>query len=57
MTKTNISIAVNIVNQFFNYPCNRHWDAWDWILNSPRKGLTYENRGHVDIMANINADS
>ena len=60
ITRLDISFAVSVVSQFFNSPCDSHWDVVVWILRyikgSSGRGLIYENRGHKDIVAYTNVD-
>ena len=54
ITCLDISFVVNVVSQFLNSPHEGHWNAVICILKyvkgAPRKGLIYEDKGHIEIV-------
>lgn len=54
ITRLNISSVVSVVSQFLQDPCKDHWDAVICILRYIKRasgqGLSYEDKGHTDIV-------
>ena len=59
-TRPDIAFAVSMVSQYMHSPNQGHSDAVYRILRylkgTPRKGLLYENRGHLQLNVFIDAD-
>ena len=60
VTGPDIAFAISVVSQFMNSPCQDHWDAIMRILKyikcAPGKGLTYEDKGHTQVVGYVDAD-
>ncbi|XP_019177704.1 PREDICTED: uncharacterized protein LOC109172908 [Ipomoea nil] len=60
ITRRDISFAVSVLSQFFENPCDSHWDAavrvLRYIKRAPGQGLLYEDRGHSQVVGYCDAD-
>ena len=59
-THPNIAFAVSVVSQFIHSPGSKHFeDAYiilKYLKETPRKGLLFQNKGHLQIEAYIDTD-
>ena len=61
VTRPDISfVAVSVVSQFLNSPCEDHWNAviriLKYIKKSPGKGLLYGSNNHTRVVCYSDAD-